>query len=443
MSGGFGWDRGSVKVNEMIKQGSVLGAVLSAITIDSLTRIMNNFEKKWNIEGTEIDPLLFQDDIFAVNRTEDIQETVNVIETFQNLKRLHFHEEKTKKSILSGKKDEKVTINGVEVDRVQSHKYLGKMIEENKGKEEIKQRITKAIGKTNECMSIINKNRFRKKRIDIGLKLLQTEVIPVLTFGAETWPKLTEKEKNDINNVQTHFLARLLKVPKSTPKCALIGETNLMKIEHIANQRKLEYYLEINNREEWRLEVKMRKIQEERNLSYIREVKELLEYYNIELNLEEGHINAGRKAIKVAIRKTNDKEIKEEIAKSKKYQNIRQIDPLYMKRLNFEDARVIFMIAARMIKVKNNFKNMHKDLKCDKCDEKVEDTLHLLECKEYENLNKAIKTMPSVTETLKCNTTEKVATVVKHILSIREGHPIPSAQKTGLIPLDRGRGHRK
>ena len=240
-----------VKVNEMIKQGSVLGAVLSAITIDSLTRIMNNFEKKWNIEGTEIDPLLFQDDIFAVNRTEDIQETVNVIETFQNLKRLQFHEEKTKKSILSGKKDEKVTINGVEVDRVQSHKYLGKMIEEeNKEKEEIKQRITKAIGKTNECMSIINKNRFRKKRIDIGLKLLQTEVIPVLTFGAETWPKLTEKEKNDINNVQTHFLARLLKVPKSTPKCALIGETNLMKIEHIANQRKLEYYLEINNREE-------------------------------------------------------------------------------------------------------------------------------------------------------------------------------------------------
>ena len=123
-----------VKVNEMIKQGSVLGAVLSAITIDSLTRIMNNFEKKWNIEGTEIDPLLFQDDIFAVNRTEDIQETVNIIETFQNLKRLQFHEEKTKKSILSGKKDEKVTINGIEVDRVQSHKYLGRIIEENKGK---------------------------------------------------------------------------------------------------------------------------------------------------------------------------------------------------------------------------------------------------------------------------------------------------------------------
>ena len=67
----------------MIKQGSVLGAVLSAITIDSLTRIMNNFEKKWNIEGTEIDPLLFQDDVFAVNRTEDIQETVNIIEMFQ------------------------------------------------------------------------------------------------------------------------------------------------------------------------------------------------------------------------------------------------------------------------------------------------------------------------------------------------------------------------
>ena len=33
-----------VKVQEMIKQGSILGAVMSAITIDSLTRILDKFE---------------------------------------------------------------------------------------------------------------------------------------------------------------------------------------------------------------------------------------------------------------------------------------------------------------------------------------------------------------------------------------------------------------
>ena len=89
----------------MIKQGSVLGSVISAITIDSLTRIMNQCGNQWYMENIKINPLLFQDDIFAVNKTEHIQDTIDIIETFQDLKRLQFHEEKTKKSILNGKKD--------------------------------------------------------------------------------------------------------------------------------------------------------------------------------------------------------------------------------------------------------------------------------------------------------------------------------------------------
>ena len=104
------------KVEEMIKQGSVLGAVISALTIDSLTRIIEKHGQSWKIGETRLNPLLFQDDIFAANKTEDIQETVNIIETFQNLKRLQFHKEKTKKSILSGKSEEAVYINKNEIE---------------------------------------------------------------------------------------------------------------------------------------------------------------------------------------------------------------------------------------------------------------------------------------------------------------------------------------
>ena len=96
-----------VKVQEMIKQGSVLGAVMSAITIDSLTRILDKCDDIWEVEGTKIKPLLFQDDIIAINKTKDIQKTVNIIETFQHLKRLEFHEGKTKKSVLNGKTEVK------------------------------------------------------------------------------------------------------------------------------------------------------------------------------------------------------------------------------------------------------------------------------------------------------------------------------------------------
>ena len=84
-----------IEVDEMIKQGSVLGSVISAITIDSLTRIIEKHDRQWNIGDIKMNPLLFQDDIFAVNKTNEIQNTINIIQTFQDLKRLQVHEDKT------------------------------------------------------------------------------------------------------------------------------------------------------------------------------------------------------------------------------------------------------------------------------------------------------------------------------------------------------------
>ncbi|CAL4126002.1 unnamed protein product [Meganyctiphanes norvegica] len=290
-----------IKVKEMIKQGSVLGSVISAITIDSLTRIMNK-QKTWNIGDIKINPLLFQDDIFAANKTKDIQETVNVIQTFQNLKRLQFHEEKSKKSILNGKRDEPIYINGIQIERASSHKYLGKLIEERSiEKEENKERIKKAKAAANDSLNFINRKELKNKRVNVGKKLLQTVVIPTLTFGAETWPQLTGIEKGEMNKIQTQYLNRLLRVPKTTPKCALIKENELMKIEHIANQRKLEYNIDLNNREEWRLEVKARKIQEEKKLKYYNEIEELKVFYNIKENLNEVDPKTAKNTIKKAV----------------------------------------------------------------------------------------------------------------------------------------------
>ena len=291
-----------VHVEFMIKQGSVLGAVISAITIDSLTRMVEENGKSWEMEGIKINPLLFQDDIFLANKTKEMKESIDIIETFQTLKRLQFHEDKSKKSVLNRKNDEKLKVNGIEIERVPNHKYLGKIVEEgNKEKEEIKERIKQARGKSNECLSIINNSKLRKKRIDVGLKLLKTEIIPVLTFGAETWSKLTEKEKHEIENIQTQYLAKVLRVPVTTPKCALLSEMDLMKIEHIANLRKLEYFVEISNRDEEKLEVKIKTLMERKEMSYIKEINDLKKMYNLNQNIEKMPVSKSRKLIKRAI----------------------------------------------------------------------------------------------------------------------------------------------
>ena len=62
-----------IRVKEIIKQGSVLGSVISAITIDSLTRILDKCENIWEVDGTRINLLLFQDDIIVINKSKDIQ----------------------------------------------------------------------------------------------------------------------------------------------------------------------------------------------------------------------------------------------------------------------------------------------------------------------------------------------------------------------------------
>ena len=48
-----------VEVEEMIKQGSVLGAVISALTIDLLMRIIEKHGKRKEMEETTLNPLLF------------------------------------------------------------------------------------------------------------------------------------------------------------------------------------------------------------------------------------------------------------------------------------------------------------------------------------------------------------------------------------------------
>ena len=404
-----------IKVKEMIKQGSVLGSVISALTIDSLTRILDKCENIWEVEGTKIKPLLFQDDIIAINKTKDIQKTVNIIETFQHLKRLEFHEGKTKKSILNGKTEVKIEINGCEIERASAHTYLGKIVEEQlKEKKEIQERIKMGIIQSIECMNIINNKLLSRKRIEIGITLLQTMIIPTLTFGAETWNKLTENEKDEINGVQTSYITQLLNVPRTTPKCALVGGLNLTKIEHIANTRKLQYYVDLQNREENKLEVKMQTLQQNKNMSYEREINELKEKYNINICLKGENTKAIKNHINTEIKKINDKELKEEINGGKKTKMMNEYNTKYIENLNFEEARAIFMMLTRMIDVKANFKNKYRNLECEICG--IEDnTQHLFKCKRYQELNERIKG-ETLQEILRNNNVKDIASILKEII---------------------------
>ena len=146
---------------------------------------------------------------------------------------------------------------------------------------------------------------------------------------------MAEKDIDEVNGVQTSYLTQLLKIPRTTPKCALVGGLNLTKIEHIANTRKLQYYVDLQNREENKLEVKMLKLQQNRNMSYEREINELKEKYNLNICLKGENTKAIKNHIKNEIKKINDKELEEEIKIGKKTKMINEYNKNYIKKPSF------------------------------------------------------------------------------------------------------------
>merc|ERR1712055_283670 len=308
----------------------------------------------------------------------------------------------------------------------------------------IKERLKKANIASSISENVIVAKGLNHKRIEVGIKLLQTVIIPTMITRVENWPKTTKAENVEINNVQTQFLAKLLNVPQTTPKCALLKETGQVNITHIANLRKLEFYIELHNREETRLEVQMRIHQEKKDMSYEKEIKELKEYYNIKEDLKNIEKREGKRRMKKYITKKNDEEIEEEIRNGKKSKNINEMNNAYMTKLNFRETRMIFLMKTNMIETKVNFKNKSQENNiCDICEKQEETTQHLLECEGYKDIRKDIIVKKTTIETIKENDMSKLSQVMYKILEKRKwikeeknnAPPKGKERKTNTAPL--------
>ena len=69
--------------------------------------------------------------------------------------------------------------------------------------------------------------------------------------------------------------------------------------------------------------------------------------------------------------KKNKEEIEEEMKKGKKAKDLNECNKEYMSKLNFNEARMIFLLKSNMIETKANFKGQFiNNLKCEICGKK-------------------------------------------------------------------------
>ena len=85
----------------------------------------------------------------------------------------------------------------------------------------IKDRVGKAVGTTNEIISLCKEVNYGKNQISNMLLLHRSIFIPRLIYNCETWTKVILKDYASLRKSQLSFLRRALEIPRSVPTAAL------------------------------------------------------------------------------------------------------------------------------------------------------------------------------------------------------------------------------
>jgi len=123
------------ELEELVRQGSVLGAVISANSLETVVRDAQNGMAGSRLGNMSLYPLCFVDDIAAVsNSLMDARRNQVAIEVFQDRNRLQLHPEKSQYLVNRGnrkRRDEELKLNGMNMKKANEYKYLGEYINEN------------------------------------------------------------------------------------------------------------------------------------------------------------------------------------------------------------------------------------------------------------------------------------------------------------------------
>ncbi len=127
----------------------------------------------------------------------------------------------------------------MELDITKVYTYLGEVLNE---KGNITDQIKNIRGKTEAAYQTIRmiagNSNFRDIELETIWKLIDTCVLPIILYAAETWDN-TKEQTNEINRILDNIIKRVLQTLTTTPRETLYMETDLLDAEHLAKSRQL------------------------------------------------------------------------------------------------------------------------------------------------------------------------------------------------------------
>ena len=234
-----------------VRQGDGLSPLLFNIYINDIDKIFDqNTSDPVVLESTQLNCLIYADDLLLLSESkEGLQSCLDSLQQYCDSWKLKLNIEKTKVMIFSYDKADaslhKFTFNGSEIEIVHKYKYLGIILHYNgnfkHAAEHMYQKSLKAIFSLKS--RILD---FEGLNNQMKLKLFDTLIRPILTYGSEIWiTDYSIKDKTSDNlpfeKIHNRFCKYLLGVHKKSSNFAARLEFGRAKILNFINMISLKY----------------------------------------------------------------------------------------------------------------------------------------------------------------------------------------------------------
>ena len=351
-------------------------------------------QKLWNEDLSGC--LLWMDDVALIHHDkEEIQRMLNITDEIANRYHIKFGQDKSQiLTIGNGDPTLKAKIGELTLENTNTYKYLG-MTLNNKGN--LENHLANVKGKVEAALQTIfnlaGNEEFYKIEMATSWRLVQSCIIPIITYGAETWIPL-QKELKEAKKILDNTLKRIIRTPITTPTEIITAETGIWDIETQMAKKQISYYhriLTTKNPDSMIYKTVTNQLN-----PWTKHVGKILNMTKIPIDeLKTKNKEQAKKYITKKLKEYQISKIyKAAETKSKvrdyicnKTRKTMMMKTQYMTKMQRKDCTNIFSVRSRMIKTKGNYKNNYTDLSCRWCHETQETQTHILKyCVEFKKI---------------------------------------------------------
>ena len=185
-----------IKIMKGVRQGDTLSPVMFTAAVEEIFKRMN-IEAGININGVRLSNLRFADDIILFAESEE--KLKDMLEDLNNKGKrdgMKLNKKKTKimcNEVVRSRLRTGLMIDGEQLEEVTEYKYLGRLVTSgNDIRKEIAQRITSGWRRFGEYCHFL---KDRKSPICPKRTIMDTVILPAMTYGAEIWALTKHQEK--------------------------------------------------------------------------------------------------------------------------------------------------------------------------------------------------------------------------------------------------------